>query len=309
MAAWAYPSLPPEQLKEKEEESLSRELQWLLNSLQGTLASLRDGLQECYTLLTPNETGSTLVLSSMRSECVKGFVTRTGSKIVKGDIQLRLNSLPPPRGSLSTRLSLSADPAAPELVLNQLSSVRRLINDSLDIVDISTYTGDSKNANFISGQLRLLGDNLAEARQTLKGDGEGVKEPWFEDSAHENSFDPPLPPHLSFHLSVSEAALVLYLRTLEPASAENAQAASFAPDISLGGFSLRDRLFGSKAPTHDETGDVFLWHGEEVRVQEKVRVESQDPSLLSAMAKIAALEHEVARWREALSILMGDESD
>ncbi|EZF34924.1 Rogdi leucine zipper containing protein [Trichophyton interdigitale] len=309
MAAWAYPPLPAERLKEKEEASLSNELQWLLNSLQGTLASLRDGLQECYTLLTPNDTGSTLVLSSMRSESVKGFVTRMGSKIVKGDVQLRLHSLPPPRGSPSTRLCLSSDPAAPELVLNQLSTVRRLINDSLDIVDISTYTGDSRDASFISGQLRLLGDNLAEARQTLKGEGEGIKQPWFEGSADGNSFDPPLPPYLSFHLSISEAALVLYLRTLEPASTESTPSTSFAPHLSLGGFSLRDQLFGVKQPTHDETGDVFQWRGEEVRVQEKVRVESQDPSLLSAMAKISALEHEVARWRAALSTLMGDESD
>lgn len=102
---------------------------------------------------------------------------------------------------------------------------------------------------------------------------------------------------------------MLYLRTLEPTSTESTPTTSFAPHISLGGFSLRDQLFGVKQPTHDETGDVFQWRGEDVRVQEKVRVESQDPSLLSAMAKISALEHEVARWREALSILMGDESD
>lgn len=102
---------------------------------------------------------------------------------------------------------------------------------------------------------------------------------------------------------------MLYLRTLEPASTESTPATSFAPHLSLGGFSLRDQLFGVKQPAHDETGDVFQWRGEEVRVQEKVRVESQDPSLLSAMAKISALEHEVTRWRAALSTLMGDESD
>lgn len=102
---------------------------------------------------------------------------------------------------------------------------------------------------------------------------------------------------------------MLYLRTLEPAATESTPSTSFAPHLSLGGFSLRDQLFGVKQPTHDETGDVFQWRGEEVRVQEKVRVESQDPSLLSAMAKISALEHEVARWRAALSTLMGDESD
>lgn len=35
-------------------------------------------------LLAPDEPGSTLVLSSLRSECVKGFVTRLGTRLVKG---------------------------------------------------------------------------------------------------------------------------------------------------------------------------------------------------------------------------------
>lgn len=35
-------------------------------------------------LLAPEEPGSTLALSSLRSESVKGFVTRIGTRIVKG---------------------------------------------------------------------------------------------------------------------------------------------------------------------------------------------------------------------------------
>jgi hypothetical protein len=61
-----------------------RELDWLLNSLQDSFASLKEGLEECVDLLAPKEPGSTLVLSSLRSESVKGFVTRIGTKIVKG---------------------------------------------------------------------------------------------------------------------------------------------------------------------------------------------------------------------------------
>lgn len=87
-----------------------------------------------------------------------------------------------------------------------------------------------------------------------------------------------------------------------------AQAPSaFATDISLTGFSLRDRIFGTRNRAHDEAGDVFMWKGEEVYVREKVRVESQDPSLMAAMAKLTALEHEVMRWVAALRVLMGDE--
>ncbi|WEW60533.1 hypothetical protein PRK78_006020 [Emydomyces testavorans] len=328
MSAWVYPPLPPDLLKREEEQSLSRELGWLLRSLQESLAALREGLQECAALLAPTEPGSTLVLSSLRSESVKGYVTRVGAKIVKGDIHLRMSSLPPPRGSNSTRICLSTAPTAPELVLDQLALARRQINESLDVVDVSTFTGDPMNASFISGQLRLLQDHITGARHALKGDREDMKKPWNEGSADVNvlgtpplpfhwfrgfvnfvlkAFDPPLPSHLSFHLTISEAALVLYLRTLEATNPSEVPTTYFAPEIGLSGFSLRDRLFGTKHQIHDESGDVFHWNGEEVKVKEKIRVESQDPSLMAAMAKLTALEHEVMKLRRALTVVMGNE--
>jgi hypothetical protein len=61
-----------------------KELAWLLDELQESLASLKTGLEECYALLAPIEPGSTLVLSSPRSEAVKGHVTRVGDAIVRG---------------------------------------------------------------------------------------------------------------------------------------------------------------------------------------------------------------------------------
>ncbi|EAL87327.1 hypothetical protein AFUB_019390 [Aspergillus fumigatus A1163] len=54
-------------------------------------------------------------------------------------------------------------------------------------------------------------------------------------------------------------------------------------------------------------GDVFFWKGEEVKVKEKIRVESQDPSLMAVMAKLTALEHEVMKWLTSLKVLMGTE--
>ncbi|CAI7598234.1 unnamed protein product [Penicillium manginii] len=321
MATWAYPPLPPDRLNREADSALARELQWLLQSLQESLASLKEGLQECATLLAPQEPGSTLVLSSVRSENVKGFVTRVGTKLVKGDVQLRLQSLPPPRGSPSTRLILSQSTEAPDLALQQLVSVRNLVNQSLDIVDVSTYTGDPHDAGFIFSQLHLLHETISEARQMLKGDGD-VRGNWWETSVSDNiaypekypanafptrqMFDTPPPSNLSFHLSIADSALVLLVRTLESNTVAQAPSA-FASDISLTGFSLRDRLFGSKQRAHDEAGDVFMWKGDEVHVREKVRVESQDPSLMSVMAKLTALEHEVMRWVSALRVLMGND--
>ncbi|KAL2827851.1 Rogdi leucine zipper containing protein-domain-containing protein [Aspergillus pseudoustus] len=276
MATWVYPPLPPKRLEQEADSALEKELEWLLRSLQDSLSSLREGLHECAALLAPKEPGSTLVLSSMRSESVKGFVTRVGTKIVKGDIQLRLSSLSS-RAGPTTRLCMSNSPNAPELVLSQLVSVRDLVNQCLDIVDVSTWTGDPLDARFIYSQIHLLGETIAEGRQMLRGESDVVRGKWWETSASDSLFDPPLPPNLSFHLSIADSALVLYLRTLEPSTPTHTPTA-FASDISLTGFSIRDRLFGPRQPAHDEVGDVFAWKGDDVKVREKVRVESQDPT-------------------------------
>jgi hypothetical protein len=99
---------------------------------------------------------------------------------------------------------------------------------------------------------------------------------------------------------VFDAALLLEIRTLDVHSA--------ADDI-YGSFSLRDRLAvalgGARPPTHDEADRTFTYRGQEVRVKEKIRVESQDPALMSAMAKLNALEHSVMLNRRALNIVMG----
>lgn len=261
-----------------------------------------------------------------RGMCLQLHIDSQAESLFAQDIQLRLSSLPHPRGAPSTRLNLAHSPDASELVLQQLVSVRNLVNQSLDIVDVSAWTGNPLDAGFIFSQLHLLHETISEARQMLKGDGDEVRGKWWEASAAENVwqfphfcmaricscvafpqlFDPPLPPYLSFHLSIADSALVLILRTLEPNTPTQTPTA-FASDISLTGLSLRDRIFGSRQRAHDEVGDVFSWNGEDVYVKEKVRVESQDPSLMAVMAKLSALEHEVMRWVAALRVLMGNE--
>lgn len=64
-------------------------------------------------------------------------------------------------------------------------SVRNLVNQSLDIVDVSTYTGDPHDAGFIFSQLHLLHETINEARQMLKGDGD-VRGNWWETSVSDN---------------------------------------------------------------------------------------------------------------------------
>ena len=317
MSTLVWPPIGPEQLVKEEEASLERELEWLLGSLQDTLQLLKSGLEECAELLAPKEPGSTLVLSSLRSEHLKGFITRVGTRIVKGDVHLRLPSLPPPKGQTSHKLSLSTSPTAPTIALEQLTTTRTLINACLDVVDATRWTGDSKNASFISGQIRLLHDNIQEAKTALKG-WTAEQKPWQDEHVDVNAFSPPLPANVSFHLSISEAAVLLNVRTLEPANSHTGSntplaLAAGASTPSYSGLSLRERLStalgGGRPAFHDEAHQVFVYHGQEVRVRDKIRVESQDPSLMAAMAKLGALERNVALSRQALDIVMGKEDD
>ncbi|RMZ82743.1 hypothetical protein DV738_g1561, partial [Chaetothyriales sp. CBS 135597] len=324
MATWVYPPIPVHEQHRAEDETLHLELQWLLRSLQKALPLFKEGLEECASLLAPREPGSTLVLSSLRTENVKGHVTRIGTKIVKGDIHLRLNTLLPntPRTHTasrpSTRLTLTPSPAAPDLVLPQLFAVRSLINDSLDVIDVSRWSGEPTDASFISSQLKLLHDHLRDARAYIKGPAVG--EPlsqipggeWWLHSAHAEFFQPQLPELLSLHFTIQDANIVLTIRTLAPASPGGTPSTPSESPFSLSGFSLRNRLLGlgPKAPNHDEMGEIFEWRAKtDVLVREKARVETGDPSLMSVAAKLSALEHEVARWRHNFRVLMGVPDD
>ncbi|PSN70070.1 hypothetical protein BS50DRAFT_304170 [Corynespora cassiicola Philippines] len=299
MSTAIWPPIDPDQLAREQAASQSRELEWLLAQLRDTLQSLKAGLEECAALLAPSENGSTLVLTSVRSESLKGLVTRIGTRIVKGNVKLRLATLPPPRGASTFDLTISSAPQAPTLVIPQLTAVRTSINTCLDVIDVTTWTGDAKNADFVSGQLRLLYDHIQEARQALKGYSD-VQSPWWENAVDEHIFDPPLPSNVSFHLYVFDAALLLEIRTLEVLN---------PGDEVHSGFSIRDRLAvalgGARPPVHDEADRTFRYKGQEVRVKEKIRIESQDPALISAMAKLNALEHNVVLSRKALAIVMG----
>ncbi|PVH74665.1 hypothetical protein DL98DRAFT_575515 [Cadophora sp. DSE1049] len=323
MSTAVWPSLTPADLKREEDASTARELSWLLDSLQETLASLKSGLEDCYALLAPIEPGSTLVMSSPRSENVKGHVTRVGDAVVRGTLHLRLKTLP--------HIDLTLQPTNP-LPLPTLSHLRTLLNQSLDCIDITRWTGDRHSAPFISSQLLLLHSIIREAlaitrpavleapdpefgtvipTHTPPHSNTGTNTPtgptsassigsstgldWAHTPTSPQHFTPPLPPSLSLTLTPSSTSLLLTLRVLEPAINASHLGSRFAHAIGA-----QRRL------EHDEMDGVFMYRGEEVRVKEKVVVESSaDPSLLSLGAKLGALERGVGGMRAGLRAVMG----
>lgn len=224
-------------------------------------------------------------------------------------LHLRLKTISP--SPLSLTLSTSPEQTQP-LLLPPLATLRSLLNQSLDCVDITRWTGDRQSASFISSQLRLLHSLIHESLALLKGPSllaptskeapplpQPPAMPWYDNSIPTSLFEPPLPPNLSLDLSLCDSSLVLTVRVLEPTKKEVGLGERFAFAIGA-----QRRL------EHDEMDGVFVVRGEECRVREKVRVEgSADPSLLSLGAKLGALERTVDGARRGLAVVSGESEE
>ncbi|KAI0487515.1 RAVE subunit 2/Rogdi [Xylaria cf. heliscus] len=254
----------------------ARELNWLLNSLQATLLSLKHGLEECYALLAPIDPGSTLVLSTPRAELVKGHVTRVGARIVKGTIHTKLRTTAP--------WTISINPAHP-IHLAPLVTLNTLLTQAVDLaslccteVERNGQKDHPATAAFLSSQLRLLAQGIDEASAILKGANKPPQSPftkttsrpptavadanvvpasssssipesdWTQYSAASTSFTPPLSHVLSFHVTIQDACLVLHLRALEPADAP----------VNLG-IKLALAIGTARRLEHDEAEKVFTY--------------------------------------------------
>ncbi|GAP87184.2 putative 37S ribosomal protein rsm22 [Rosellinia necatrix] len=292
MSVEIWPPIAPDQLKIEEDATQARELEWLLNSLQTTLHSLRYGLAECYALLAPIDPGSTLVLSTPRAELVKGHVTRVGTRLVKGTIHTRLRTTAP--------LTVSINSAHP-IHLAPLVALNTLLTQAVDLATLCFTEGERSSSSreqrgggatsvaatavFLSSQLRLLAQAIDEASAILKGtapvpaptpaqpllplvrdanasrpgtattdvgDGGGGGGDWTQRSAASTSFAPPLSHALSFHVTIQDACLVLHLRALEPADAP----------VNLG-VKLALAIGTARRLEHDEAERVFAYRHHE----------------------------------------------
>ncbi|TEA16305.1 hypothetical protein C8034_v001633 [Colletotrichum sidae] len=327
MSFTVWPPLSPEELAIRKAESLRRELEWIVGEIHETLKDIRHGLQDCYALLAPIDPGSTLVMSTQRNERVKGTITRVGTRIVKGAINLQLKTIP------SQTLILSQ---SHPIHISPLETVHTHLTECLDLLSLTTDPSPSHSPTQLAAQLRIIAASLAESSHLLKGPPLDQNDPsWQTDSCPPAHFTPPLAPNVSVHIGLQESSLVLWLRALEPVDAPQ----NFGTKLGLALGTVRrlehdemDRPFrfsystvtdggakhkhGGAHPRSGETNVSGLGtpssNGEanEVYVREKVRVESlPDPNLMSLSSKLIALGHTLAGARRNLAAVMGEEID
>ena len=252
-------------------------------------------------------------------------------------IHLRLRTVP--------HQTLTINPDHP-IHLAPLTTLHALLTQSIDLLSLtlsysypsaapSPSTPDVPPPQFLSAQLRLLSQSLSEAVALIKGAPLTIADPsWTSHSVSPTHFLPPAPAtsssssqprSLSFHLSIQDSSLVLWLRALEPADAP----VNFGTKLALAIGTARrlehdesEKVFGyccagqehTPGPHHhQETGGGVALFGTrpeksvDVFVREKVRVESADPSLLSLSAKLTALGHTLALARRNLAAVMQED--
>ncbi|KAF6803940.1 37S ribosomal protein Rsm22 [Colletotrichum musicola] len=326
MSIAIWPPVAAEELALKKEESLRRELDWIVGETHIVLKDIRHSLQDCYALLAPIDPGSTLVMSTQRNERVKGTITRVGTRVVKGAIHIQLKTLP--------TQTLVLDPSHP-IHIAALETIHTHLTECVDLLSL-TSSSPTTNPSQLAAQLRILAASLSESSSLLKGPPLNEPDPrWQTDSCPPVHFTPPLPPNVSVHIGLQESSLVLWLRALEPVDAPQ----HFGTKLGLALGTVRrlehdemDRPFrfayshvtdgGEKhkhGAAHPRSGSSSVSglgtpssNGEanEVFVREKVRVESlPDPNLMSLSSKLIALGHTLAGARRNLAAVMGEELD
>ncbi|RPA83061.1 hypothetical protein BJ508DRAFT_413727 [Ascobolus immersus RN42] len=316
-------------------ESAQRELSWLVKNLPNTIESFRAGLLECLQLISPTEAGSTLALSSPRSEILKGTITRVGTRIEKSNITLKLPSS-------STPYKLTLLPPTPDsphthpFVLSQLTDVQNHLTACLSLLPPPPTTNPESQAPLqpwsdpiqTHETLLLLKSNLESAHANLVG-GRGPGRGFPYEAVDARVFTPPLPENIVLDAWINQAAITVDIRNIErlphsavsaqfpPSMPERTDTPPTGPETRFGfGGRLAAVLSGAtginvtgggarRGSTSDGGEGAVKFRNERVRVKERVCVDSQDPCLMAVMAKLMALGHNVGLMIRALEVVEG----
>lgn len=245
-----------------EARAIEAERDWLFQHiLPRALASIREGLTECSDLL--QNANITLPISSRETECLKGIMTRQGAQLVKGDLLVKMNRL-------NLRLTI---PKGRQIHLQQIEDVNSLVHYSMESLAHDLYQDTAR---------RIIGDVLLNLTQALDALSKHPSSTTFPLSTIDpDTLRPELPQNVALDLYIQEASLVSEIRIVQTRGSEN--------------------FFNSiRKSMPQETGGFVRFRGEDVKVMQHVRVESQDPALIAISAKLTALKHNVEEVQKKL---------
>ncbi|KAI9324139.1 RAVE subunit 2/Rogdi [Zopfochytrium polystomum] len=236
------------------------ELAWLLRDyLPPSVADIGDSIHDALLVSTSRVTGpkmtSTLAVSSLSSDTVKGFVTIDGFNIVKGDIALKL-----PHYNRSSAVKVTISPNKP-YKLHQLQNVRNHLlaaHDAFSTLDSSAYDAES-----LTMALKKILKESTAAMRCLKAAADSTVFPLKECDV--KAFAPELPEDLIVEFYIEDSRLItsVYSLVLEPSSV-----------VAIPLQQLQTRILSKFRTTKADT-----YKGRPVQVLDELTVESPFPVL------------------------------
>jgi len=120
-----------------------------------------------------------------------------------------------------------------------------------------------------------------------------------------NSFETPLPPNVSFDLTINEGLLQLDIRVLRPITPKTTPVPSRTQSHTSLFTLAKDSatLLNLFKRPEGIGGETYKYGDQEVIVTDQVRVSSADPNFIAVLAKLAVLEERVNSLRGKVEII------
>lgn len=255
-----------------DEDSLGHETQraefkWLLTEIiPPVLSELQMMLYQCVPLL---ESTSKLVVSSPRSEILKGHIVRDASELLKGEFAISLPGFK--RGSVLRRVQIRP------IMLQQVNDALQYIKMSLELLQIKDIDGYEALGSLVAHL------NLAES--ALQKPDPDTRFPNMLLPA--NIFDPPLPSDINMSFFISMGIINVELRHLDDLGMD--------PLLTNSPSVFRKRKEGQIVQIDDTKCNTglpgTLTPRSYARIVEYYTIESIDPTLVSVLSKISSIRH------------------
>jgi hypothetical protein len=274
-----------------EQEAHLRELEWLLVDINKEVtSSVKYGLEECLGRLWSHD-GFKLVVSSNKSEAMKGILTTAGSSIKSCDITAKFSHHTNINKGQPFAIRLKKN-----LVLHQVIDAANFIYEALQL---SAAPPAQKNGNVQRVMIDKVLSYICSAMQCLKQPKQTSIYPLF---VTDLSLYDSLPSGIVVDIYLHESNIVTDIRAIEviESTDDNKPTPSF--NITTMFASMLDRK--PSPSTSSDSPREEIYNGQRVRQLDHIKAESQDPNLISVTSKLQALETNVEVLKRKLDIFL-----
>ncbi|EMR10711.1 hypothetical protein PNEG_00861 [Pneumocystis murina B123] len=247
------------------------ELEWFISTIVPEIfKKINRHLNLCMEALS-DEKSLTLVLSSIQSETIKGFLTRRGTSLIKGKFQIIFKN----------NIKLNQFYIKNTILLEQLSHLNDIICQSQIV--LQTETTDADSIQKIINQLHL---HIQSAQQILYPN-EPINDLIY--SLKNNDLDPPLPSNIMINICIDYTSIATHIYLL-------------AEQNFTQRFSFLSRLFSFNGWKTTNPRSITI-NQQLMQIIDEIHLKSRDPALSIIIDHLTAIEYEVNHLKLNIDVL------